>query len=137
MSSLEQVKQNVSIASMAEGEALSAADLRAVDQVRKTYKSLSPIRCTTCGYCQPCPNGVVIPRILELYNNAVMYQEPEESRADYLDLSDDERADRCVECGACEQTCPQRIEIVNWLKTAHTFFTGSTPQGDAARPKDL
>jgi predicted aldo/keto reductase-like oxidoreductase len=137
MSSLEQVRQNVSIASMAKGGALSAADLRAVDQVRKTYKSLSPIRCTACGYCQPCPNGVVIPRILELYSNAVMYQEPEESRADYLGLSDDERADLCVECGACEQICPQQIDIVNQLKTAHTFFTGSTAQGDAARATDL
>lgn len=57
-----------------------------------------------------------------------MYQEPEESRGDYWGLDDDERADRCTECGTCEEKCPQGIEIMNWLKKAHAFFGRPTAQ---------
>ncbi len=126
MSTLDQVKQNVSIASLAGQGLLTEEELRLIDEVREAYRRLSPVGCTGCGYCQPCPSSVTIPRILELYNNAVMYQEPDESRADYLGMDATAQADRCTECGTCEEKCPQHLEIMDWLKTAHAFFTGRT-----------
>ena len=33
-----------------------------------------------------------------------------------------EDASLCVECGACEQVCPQHIPIIAKLKDAHTYL---------------
>jgi len=32
-------------------------------------------------------------------------------------------ADQCVECGSCEEKCPQHIEIIRQLKETHRHFT--------------
>ena len=52
---------------------LTAAERALVAQVRDAYRELSPIACTACDYCQPCREGVKIPRIFALYNDARMY----------------------------------------------------------------
>ena len=34
-------------------------------------------------------------------------------------LGPDQNAANCVECGECEEKCPQNIEIIDNLKEAH------------------
>jgi predicted aldo/keto reductase-like oxidoreductase len=34
----------------------------------------------------------------------------------------DQRANNCVECGECEEKCPQQIEIIENLKQAHQLL---------------
>lgn len=29
------------------------------------------------------------------------------------------RANNCVQCGVCEEKCPQKIEIGEWLRKVH------------------
>ena len=41
--------------------------------MRDEYRRLTPIPCTECKYCQPCPNGVNIPTIFGFYNEAMMF----------------------------------------------------------------
>jgi predicted aldo/keto reductase-like oxidoreductase len=87
--------------------------------VKQAYRELCPIPCTDCRYCQPCPNGVAIPRIFALYNDAVMFNATDRSRMVYEQwMREDERADCCLQCGECEAACPQGIEIIEWLKKA-------------------
>lgn len=115
MSTMEQVQENVASAGCCGPGTLTAEELAVIGRVREAYRALAPIPCTACEYCQPCPSGVKIPRILAIYNEAQMYGQMERARMFYDWLKEEERADRCTECGECEEKCPQGILIREWL----------------------
>ncbi len=43
------------------------------------------------------------------------------SREVYMDET--ERSDNCVQCGECEEKCPQGIEIMEWMQKITEMFT--------------
>lgn len=117
MSAMEQVKQNVEFASRSGIGILKDEDLKLIARVHRTYKELCPIPCTKCGYCMPCPNGVDIPRNIELYNNGVAYNSMGASKWAYNNnLPAENRASACVGCRTCEEKCPQKIKISEWMQ---------------------
>ncbi len=125
MSKLEHVVENVAVANYARPNILSAEELALFDHVRQAYNKLIPIPCTGCGYCVPCPNGVQIPVIFDLYNDAMMYGDASNSQFRYsspMGLKEAERADQCTECTDCVKACPQSIQIPEWLKKAHDLL---------------
>jgi predicted aldo/keto reductase-like oxidoreductase len=124
MSTMEQVEQNIASASQSGPGILSAAELERFDRVREKYRELARIPCTHCRYCLPCPSGVNIPRVFEIYNDAKIYGDEQGARASYLWLDEKERAHLCVECGECLDKCPQQIEIPEWLSKAHELLGG-------------
>lgn len=122
MSTLEQVEQNLAAAAESAPNRLRPDDLETYAAVREAYRGLIPIPCTACRYCLPCPNGVAIPDVFEVYNDAFMYDHARMARLYYSWLEADEKADKCVQCGDCEPKCPQRIGIVGWLEKAQQFL---------------
>lgn len=125
MSSMEQVEQNLRSASRSGVGSLSEDDHATVSRVQQAWSGLAPVACTNCEYCMPCPNGVQIPRIFKLYNESVMYDRQGRGQNAYQnEFKDDQRADMCVECGQCEELCPQSIQIIQQLKDAHAYLTG-------------
>ncbi len=122
MSTMEQVVENLAVADLARPGMLTPEDMAVIDLVREGYEALAPIPCTTCGYCMPCDGGVDIPRILEMYNDAVMYDNPRSARFGYRGLKEEQRADRCTKCGECMEACPQGIDIPDWLEKAHKLL---------------
>jgi predicted aldo/keto reductase-like oxidoreductase len=121
MSTMEQVVENVAVASRSAPGILTEEELALYDRVREVYQGLSPIPCTGCGYCMPCPNGVDIPRNFQVYNDAVMYNDMRMGRFYYRGgrLEEEQRADQCIECSECVDACPQEIPIPEWLKKVH------------------
>ena len=129
MSTMEQVVENVALAGSARPGMLGREELALIDKAREAYKGLAPIPCTGCKYCMPCSSGVDIPDIFEMYNEAMIYEDPEEPRWLYRRLKEEQRADRCVKCGECAEACPQRIDIPGWLEKVHTFLTPEKESG--------
>ncbi len=124
MSTFQQVVENIASAEQAVVGALSADELTLIGRVRDQYRALTPIPCSDCRYCQPCPNNVAIPRVFEFYNIAIVYNALERARQGYARwLRDEERADRCLECGECESKCPQGIRIIEWLQQADRLLS--------------
>lgn len=123
MSTFEQVEQNVASADQSGPGTLTDEELAAISRVRDKYQELCPIPCTNCEYCMPCPNGVNIPRIFKIYNEGIMYEKPETARRSYQWVKEEERVDVCVQCGECEEKCPQSIEIADWLARVHKFLS--------------
>jgi predicted aldo/keto reductase-like oxidoreductase len=72
---------------------------------------------------------VNIPRIFELYNLGQVYGLWSVATEGYAKLPErrngGQQADECIECGECEEKCPQNIEIRDQLKAAHSALTGS------------
>ncbi len=126
MNSMADVEENLASASHSAVGKLTDEDKALVAEVRKAYESLAPIPCTQCEYCLPCPNGVEIPRVFELYNDAAAYDAWGHAQWQYNNMMKAEaRADQCIECGECEEVCPQNIEIIDWLAKAHERLTAS------------
>jgi predicted aldo/keto reductase-like oxidoreductase len=124
MSAMEQVEANLRAADAATVDSLKPAELEAIDLVRRKYKERFPIPCTNCQYCMPCPNGVAIPRIFELYNSGVAYDDQSGVRFTYRQFFEaNERADQCIQCRICEEKCPQKIPVSEWMPKIHTSFT--------------
>ena len=126
MTRMSDVEENARIAS--EYEPLSANEMERITEVIGQYSSLLTRFCTGCGYCQPCPCGVRIPEIFNLMNFYRVYGVEEWARQGYERLQSSRfhgSADLCVECGECEEKCPQKINIRDELKTAHTLLTAA------------
>lgn len=128
MSTMEQVEQNLASAAESGPGTLSAEELDLIACVREKYLELAPIPCTGCKYCLPCPNGVSIPRILEIYNGVMGYGDLKRHQMWYGWINEEERADACVQCGDCEELCPQSIAIIEWLGKAHELLGGRSPE---------
>jgi uncharacterized protein len=122
MSSMEQVVENVSSAEHSAIASLTDLELAVIDQIRDRYRELSPIPCTSCSYCLPCPSGVNIPHAFQYYNDAMKYEDPRTARFRYRQEPREGWADNCVECLECQDKCPQNIPIAEWLKKAHEFL---------------
>jgi predicted aldo/keto reductase-like oxidoreductase len=92
--------------------------------VQERYQQLSPIPCTKCGYCLPCPHGVNVPVNFELYNEATVYKGNSITlcRNLYHSLPEEQRAAACQACSTCEDVCPQGIDIGRYLKKVRETF---------------
>ena len=116
MSSIEQVKENIKIASISEIDILNEEELKILKKAREEFLNIKSIDCTNCKYCLPCPYGVNIPKNFEIYNEGVRYNDFKEASYEYEYLKDEEKASNCKECGECEEKCPQNLPIRELLK---------------------
>jgi len=123
MSSMQQVIENVKYADNAAPNILSGDELALFDEARRILRSIGFINCSKCRYCQPCPNGVLIPEIFEYYNLYFIRGRDPNVISEYnAKIPVEGRAERCVKCGLCETLCPQHIEIRLWLDRARRLF---------------
>ncbi|MBR1930434.1 MAG: aldo/keto reductase [Lachnospiraceae bacterium] len=121
MNSSEMVEENVRVASEVQVGEFTKEDQLLIDKVKAAIGAKMKVGCTGCNYCMPCPKGVDIPTAFRCYNQ--MYMENKWSgRFEYAQIIalQKEMSDirNCVECGKCEQHCPQHIAIRQKLKDA-------------------
>ncbi len=90
MSNLQQVKENIEIASSSGVGLLSPEELKIIERAREAFERLPSINSNACKYCLPCPNGVNISRNFELYNDAFQKIAFEDARRKYLALPEEE-----------------------------------------------
>lgn len=123
MSTLDQVTQNVASAERSGIDTLPETELELFGRAREAFRELSPIPCTDCRYCQPCPQGVNIPAAFSIYNEKIMYGEQGNAISAFSDYGRaSTNVQKCVACGQCERACPQQIPIVAWLAKVADFF---------------
>ena len=121
MNSVEMVEENCRTASEALAGHLTEEDRAVLEVVKKNIREKEKVGCTGCRYCMPCPKGVDIPGIFRCYN--AMFTESKSlgrfQFAQTVGLTKQPAfATQCVQCGKCEQHCPQNIPIRQKLKEA-------------------
>jgi len=116
MSDLQQVDANVESASRARAHSLQPPDQRIIAALQQKYRERAAIPCTKCSYCMPCLNGVDIPANFELYNDAFLHEDIPDARFRYqIFVPETARANLCQACHDCEERCPQKIPISDWM----------------------
>ena len=117
--SVDQMKENVRC--WEDATDLNEQDMVEIERIRN---ELGDRFCRQCGYCQPCPQRVRIPNIFRLMNFHSVYGVKDWTKQQYRFLQSRRgSADACIECGECEEKCPQKIMIPEDLKKAHTLLT--------------
>lgn len=125
MSSLEQVIDNIkAVDSQGEANSMTKIEKQVIEDLSKEFKSKIKVNCTGCKYCLPCPKGVQISLCFELLNSSSMFNDIKKAKDMYNGFLVSEGSDayNCVECGACEQKCPQHINIIEKLKEVRELF---------------
>lgn len=121
MSTTEQVQQNMAYAHRATAGMLTADENAAILAAGDKMRASLQIPCTGCDYCNVCPQEIAIPKIFAIANKMQLDGDYMGAKAEYKSL-EDHAADKCVECGACVQQCPQHIEIFEELAKLHKRF---------------
>ena len=121
MNTEEQVRENCAVAGRE--EPLSGQELAAIEQALVDNRKLAELYCTGCEYCLPCEQGVAIPQIFAAMNMHRVWGLTRHAKDMYARIPNEEKgtkqADACIECGLCEEKCPQKIKIVEQLKETH------------------
>jgi predicted aldo/keto reductase-like oxidoreductase len=119
MSSFDQVLQNLQIAEQGYIGTLQLEEQEFIRELQNAYNQSMPIKCTKCRYCMPCPSGVDIPLNFEVYNNHIVALEADKysmlGKIFYTSMLENQRAAHCARCGQCEESCPQKLPIQNYL----------------------
>ena len=121
MNSLQMVEENCRTADDMKAGSLTDKDFELLEKVKRAIHEKERVGCTGCRYCMPCPKGVDIPGTFACWNT--MYTEGKSSgRFQYAQTvgltKEPAFATQCIECGKCEQHCPQSIPIRQKLKEA-------------------
>ena len=128
MSTMRHVEENVVTA--ADEVSLSSDDMGLIRDHLARLSEMADLYCTGCKYCMPCPQEVNIPYVFEMYNMGKVYGLWDVAKEGYASLpnrrwNSGKQADACIECGECEEKCPQNIQIREQLRDAHKALAGS------------
>ncbi len=124
MSDMAQMEDN--LGSMSDCKPLSDAERDAIAKVCAIFKHQSLIPCTACRYCTAgCPQEILIPDLFSCMNQKKAFGDwNQDFYYETVLTARNGKASDCIECGACEQACPQHLEIRALLKEVAKEFEG-------------
>ncbi|MCE5214315.1 MAG: aldo/keto reductase [Methanobacterium sp.] len=123
MNEMKHLVENIFCAEDGHPQSLTTEENELMEQVKKAYKDKIEVECSACDYCMPCPNGVNIPQCLSYLNQAAMLHDASNVYMQYhYNLKDEEKADKCLGCGLCEELCSQKLPIREKMKMAKKEF---------------
>ena len=120
MTTLEQIQDN--IATLQKEEALTREQTMLLMNTAAGYQSRLAVPCTACRYCcDGCPEGIDIPRWMNLYNELALTRD---RQAWESAMKEAVNPTACVACGQCTSHCPQKIDVPGYLKKLTAWPVG-------------
>lgn len=118
MRSPEEIDNNVATA---HDKRYTKAELQKINTLVSETRKKNLAYCTSCGYCMPCPQGLDIPSLIQIFNQNNMIRGQDLFHRDYQTF--DVTADCCIQCGICETKCPNEIEIIHIMERLSDTFS--------------
>ena len=87
-------------------------ELRSV--IEKDRKELSQDFCRGCGYCMPCPQGIMINQCARM--SLMLRRAPSRNWLSEYWQEEMRKTENCIDCGACKKKCPYGLDTPNLLK---------------------
>ncbi len=113
MSNIEQMQDN--LATMKGFTGLDAEQRATLHKAQQALAAIPLIPCTTCNYCaKVCPNDIGISGSFTAMNYLTLYNDLAAAKhwEGWLVGGHGRKpASECLQCGECEQACPQHIAI--------------------------
>lgn len=86
-----------------------------IKKIRDSLEESFDQLCTGCQYCDKCPEGIPVPRMMDVYNHKMLSNKSIDAinRLRWhwgIDLENN-YLDKCTKCGICEEACTQRLPI--------------------------
>jgi hypothetical protein len=122
MNDSAQLEENLRIAEAAEPGVLTSGHRAVYEAARVAMKARMKADCSACRYCQPCEQGVEIPELLAALNAAAMWDTKDQWLTGFSRIKG--KPEACIECGECEDMCPQKLPIRALLKETAAAFAG-------------
>jgi len=127
MGSEEMLVDNLAIAATEKIE-LSKEEIDHTEDIITRFKDKTDNICTSCKYCEPCPQEVAISFIFRSLILGQVYGDMKTAKLYYSKIGEKDwppgkQANACIECGECEPKCPQKIQIIDQLKKAHEVLS--------------
>ena len=118
MSDEAQMNDNVSY--MENFQPLSDKEQEIIRKAVEIIDSIPTIPCTACKYCvDGCPMSINIPGVFRAKNHLAIYNNPAAAKKRYAEETQNGgKASDCIQCGQCQEHCPQHIEIIDTLAEA-------------------
>lgn len=124
MNVMDHLKDNIN--ALTDFRPLTDKERETLERARQIYMSAGAIPCTGCDYCKDCPMGIPISAMFAAYNT---YKTTDEGRKGLVFTRNYKLAtptgntpDKCIECGLCEQHCPQHLPIREKLKEIAALY---------------
>lgn len=109
-------------------EPLTAQQKKRLEKEFAEFSSRNTGFCVGCKYCLPCPANINIPPFMQAVYFEEVIKVDGRARDMYnwqlADINASKSADPgdCIECGRCEQKCPQKIKIIEMLRILKNKF---------------
>ena len=143
MGSRQMVDENCASADRSGIGMLDAEEQKLISRLAEVYRKKTPVPCTSCNYCMPCPSGVNIPENFAILNNTALednnfrrwmtkrkYRKLVSSK-DKLDNENlNGNALMCTKCNKCLEKCPQSIDIPDELEKVDAILGKSRKISD-------
>lgn len=121
---VEQVSQIEEIVDIVNGSwELSPQERREIERIRSEVGTRF---CRRCGYCQPCPQGVQIPLLMNF--ESFLKRFPVERIVEGWVAEAMESGRECIQCGQCEERCPYELTIREILAENLEAYDRVTPR---------
>ena len=123
MNDVAQMEDNLSF--MTDFKPLNETEQAAVQKVVSILRGEGLIACTACRYCtEGCPMSINIPALFKRKNELTQFPGQEKGirwRFHRIVEKGGKPSD-CIECGQCENICPQHLPIRDLLKEVAAAF---------------